>query len=126
MSKLEAIETEVRKLPPEQAMQLQDWLANYLENEAELNPEFVARIERGPADLREGRGRVRKTLRAVNQATEIYSREFDAIFFRLPPQIQGRIEARIRQMGRRLDDFPHARLQGRAEFRLRVGEDRKS
>jgi mRNA interferase RelE/StbE len=60
----------------------------------------------------------------VNQATEIYSREFDAIFFRLPPQIQGRIEARIRQMGRRLDDFPHARLQGRAEFRLRVGDYR--
>jgi hypothetical protein len=61
MSKLEAIETEVRKLPPEQAMQLQDWLANYLEDEAELNPEFVASIERGQADLREGRVRVRKT-----------------------------------------------------------------
>ena len=60
----------------------------------------------------------------MNQATEIYSREFDAIFFRLPPQIQGRIEARIREMGRRLDDFPHTRLQGRAEFRLRVGDYR--
>jgi hypothetical protein len=36
MSKLEAIEAEVRKLPPEQAAQLQDWLAEYLEDEAEL------------------------------------------------------------------------------------------
>ena len=61
MSKLETIEAEVRKLPTEQAMQLQDWLANYLEDEAELNPEFVTSIERGQADLREGRVRVRKT-----------------------------------------------------------------
>jgi hypothetical protein len=28
----------------------------------------------------------------VNQVTEIYSREFDAIFFRLPPQVRERIE----------------------------------
>src|ERR1700690_5122 len=61
MSKLEAIEAEVRKLPPEQAIQLQDWLAIYPEDEAELNPEFVPSIERGQADLREGRVRVRKT-----------------------------------------------------------------
>ena len=60
----------------------------------------------------------------MNQATEIYSREFDAVFFRLPPQVQGRIEARLRQMGRRLDEFPHVRLQGRSEFRLRVGDYR--
>ena len=58
MSKLEAIEAEVRQLPPEQALQLQDWLADYLEDQAELDPEFVARIERGQADLREGRLRV--------------------------------------------------------------------
>ena len=60
----------------------------------------------------------------MNQATEIYSREFDSIFFRLPPQVQGRIEARLRELGRRLNDFPHARLQGRSEFRLRVGDYR--
>ena len=60
----------------------------------------------------------------MNQATEIYSREFDAVFFRLPPQVRGRIEVRLREMGRRLADFPHARLQRRAEFRLRVGDYR--
>ena len=60
MSKLEAIESEVRNLPRTEALQLQDWLAEYLEDEAELNPEFVASIERGKADLREGRVRVRK------------------------------------------------------------------
>lgn len=56
MSKLESIKAEVWKLPSEQAMQLQDWLVNYLEDEAEL----VASIERGQADLRKGRVRSRK------------------------------------------------------------------
>ena len=60
----------------------------------------------------------------MNQATEIYSREFDAIFLRLPPQVQGRIEAKLRDLGRRLEGFPHERLQGRPEFRLRVGDYR--
>jgi hypothetical protein len=60
MSKLEAIEAEVRKLPLEQAAELQDWLADYLEDTAELNPEFVASIERGNADLRDGRVRVHR------------------------------------------------------------------
>ncbi len=58
MSKVDAIEAEVRKLPLEQVVELRDWLADYLEDSAELNPEFVASIERGNADLREGRARV--------------------------------------------------------------------
>ena len=57
VSKLEAIETEVRNMPREEAFKLQDWLADYLEDQAELNPEFVASIERGQADLRAGRVR---------------------------------------------------------------------
>jgi hypothetical protein len=60
MSKLELIEKEVRQLPRGEALQLQDWLADYLENQLELNPEFVASIERGQADLNSGRVRVRK------------------------------------------------------------------
>jgi mRNA interferase RelE/StbE len=60
----------------------------------------------------------------MNQATEIYSREFDSIFFSLPPSLRERLETRIREMGRRLEDFPHHRLQGRSEFRLRVGDYR--
>jgi len=60
VSKLERIETEVRQLPRGQALALQDWLADYLEAQAEVSPEFVASIERGEADLREGRVRVRQ------------------------------------------------------------------
>lgn len=32
----------------------------------------------------------------MRQATEVYSREFDAIFFKLPPCIRGLIESKIR------------------------------
>ncbi len=60
----------------------------------------------------------------MNQATEVYSREFDSLFFQLPPHIRGRIEAKIRDLGGKLEQFPHVRLQGRAEFRLRVGDYR--
>ena len=60
MSKLETLETEIRALTREQALELQDWLSDYLEDRAELNADFVASIERGKADLREGRVRVEK------------------------------------------------------------------
>ena len=60
----------------------------------------------------------------MNQATEIYSREFDAFFFKLPPQTRSRIEDKIRELGGRLDAFPHIRLQDRSEFRLRAGDYR--
>lgn len=58
------------------------------------------------------------------QATEVYSREFDSIFFKLPRPIRRRIEAKIRQLGSELGSFPHERLQGRPEFRLRAGDYR--
>jgi hypothetical protein len=60
VSKLETIEAEVRSLPLEQAVKLQEWLVDYLEDSAELNPEFAASIERGNTDLREGRVRVHR------------------------------------------------------------------
>ena len=60
----------------------------------------------------------------MRQATEIYAREFDLRFRALPRELQARIEARIRALGRRLESFSHQRLQGRAGFRLRVGDYR--
>ena len=59
MSTVGEIASAVRQLPVEQARELQDWLADYLEDEAELTPEFLASIERGKADLTAGR--VRRT-----------------------------------------------------------------
>ena len=52
MSTVQEIETAVQKLPVEKALELQDWLADYLEAAAELNPEFAASIERGEAALK--------------------------------------------------------------------------
>jgi mRNA interferase RelE/StbE len=58
------------------------------------------------------------------QATEVWAQEFEDDFRKLPDQIQERVLAKIWEMGRRLDSFPHERLQGCAEFRIRVGEYR--
>lgn len=60
MSKLEAIEAEIRALSRTEAEELQDWLSEYLEDHAELNPKFVESIERGKADIKAGRVRVEK------------------------------------------------------------------
>ena len=60
MSKIEAIEAEIRSLSRKEAQRLQDWLSDYLEDQAELNPEFVKSIERGKADLVAGRVRVQE------------------------------------------------------------------
>jgi len=58
------------------------------------------------------------------QATEIYSKEFDQIYLSLPATIRQRIEYRIRDLGSRLEGYHHIRLQGRDEFKLRVGDYR--
>ena len=60
----------------------------------------------------------------MRQATEVYTRRFDAIFFALPTATQARIDEQIGRLGRNLEAHPHHRLQGRSEFRLRVGDYR--
>ncbi|MBM3880855.1 MAG: hypothetical protein FJ387_14250 [Verrucomicrobia bacterium] len=60
----------------------------------------------------------------MRQATEVYSREFDARFFGLPQRVRDHIEVKIRDLGRRLESYLHHRLQGRPEFRLRAGDYR--
>lgn len=60
----------------------------------------------------------------MGQATEIYSREFDRVFLNLPSLTRQRIETRIRSLGSSLATYPHIRLQGREEFKLRVGDYR--
>ena len=60
----------------------------------------------------------------MKRATEIYSQEFDAIFFKLPKSVQRRIQEKIDWVGMHLDSFSHDRLQERPEFPLRVGDYR--
>ena len=60
----------------------------------------------------------------MKQATEVYSPGFDEAFRSLSPSIRTQIAARIRELGRHLEDHPHHRLQGRPEYRLRVADFR--
>ena len=57
-------------------------------------------------------------------AQQVYSREFDSIFLKLSPAVRDRIEAKLDELSAHLDKFPHHRLKGRDEFRLRVGDYR--
>ena len=60
----------------------------------------------------------------MSRATEIYSHEFDSILSKLPARLRELIESKIHQVGSRLSDYPHHRMKGRSEYRLRVGDYR--
>jgi hypothetical protein len=60
MTKVESLEREIRSLTREEAEQLQNFLADFLEEDADLTPEFIASIDRGKTDLAEGQFRVRE------------------------------------------------------------------
>ena len=57
MPVLEAIENDIKQLPRDAARELQDWLADYLDDDEELSPEFEAAIARGKQEIAEGHGR---------------------------------------------------------------------
>jgi PHD/YefM family antitoxin component YafN of YafNO toxin-antitoxin module len=60
MSTLELIESKVSELSVTEILELQDWINEYLEDHAALSPEFIASIDRGLADLEQGRTRAVK------------------------------------------------------------------
>lgn len=60
----------------------------------------------------------------MKQAQEVYAREFDSRFDKLDLRTRQQILSKIRELGLRLDQFPHQRLQGRTEYRLRAGDYR--
>jgi mRNA-degrading endonuclease RelE of RelBE toxin-antitoxin system len=52
--------------------------------------------------------------------SHVYCRHFDS----LPPAVQRDITGKVDELGTRLDTWPHNRLRGCTEFRLRVGNYR--
>ena len=58
MSAVEVIEERTKQLPAAEVAELRDWLDDYLEDLQPLSSEFIASIERGQRDLKEGRARV--------------------------------------------------------------------
>lgn len=60
----------------------------------------------------------------MGQAEEIYAREFDQILLNLSQGVRAQIQSKITELGQKLEHFPHYRMKGREEFRLRVGDYR--
>ena len=57
-------------------------------------------------------------------ALQIWSPTFSKAFDSLPAAVRAAVQRKVDEMGSRLENFPHQRLQGRPEFKLRVGEYR--
>ena len=57
MSTVAEIESAIEKLSHREAEGLREWLEQWLEDQQEMTPEFLASIERGKADLAAGRVR---------------------------------------------------------------------
>jgi mRNA interferase RelE/StbE len=60
----------------------------------------------------------------VKAALQIYSRDFDADFFKLPAELQTRIQSAIDRLGQTLDQHSHHRMKGVDACRIRVGDYR--
>jgi mRNA-degrading endonuclease RelE of RelBE toxin-antitoxin system len=60
----------------------------------------------------------------VAAALQIWSATFSRAFDELPASVREAVERKVDEMGAHLDAFPHQRLQGRSEFKLRVGDYR--
>ena len=52
----------------------------------------------------------------MSSALQVYYADFDSVFFKLPPVLGARIEAKIDEMGLRLKNFPHEGLKGSDRF----------
>ena len=57
-------------------------------------------------------------------ALQIWSPTFSRAFDGLPAPVRAAVRKKVDEMGERLEAFPHKRLQGRPEFKLRVGDYR--
>ena len=54
-------------------------------------------------------------------ALQIWSATFSKEFDALPQSVRESIERKVDEMSFRLSTFPHKRLTGRSEYKLRVG-----
>ena len=57
-------------------------------------------------------------------ALQIWSATYTKAFDSLSPSVRGAVQRKVDEMGARLGTFPHKRLEGRPEFKLRIGDHR--
>jgi mRNA interferase RelE/StbE len=60
----------------------------------------------------------------VAATLQIWSPTFSKAFDSLPAHVRDAVQHKVDDMGAQLGNFPHQRLQGRPEFKLRVGNYR--
>ena len=60
MSTVAEIENAITKLNRNEAEEVREWLGQWIEDQQEMTPQFLASIERGKADLSENRTRTVK------------------------------------------------------------------
>jgi mRNA interferase RelE/StbE len=60
----------------------------------------------------------------VVAALQVWSPTFSKAFDSLPASVRDAVQRKVDEMGTRLGSFPHKRLEGRSEFKLRVGDYR--
>jgi mRNA interferase RelE/StbE len=60
----------------------------------------------------------------VAAALQVWSPTFSKAFDSLPSSVREAVQREVDEMGGRLENFPHKRLEGRSEFKLRVGDYR--
>jgi len=60
----------------------------------------------------------------MSRKQQVYQRDFDADFLRLPPDLRERLQDALDAMGKDLRTYPHHRLTGVQAFRMRVGDYR--
>jgi hypothetical protein len=55
VSKVQAIESQLRTLSTEEILQVRDWLDNFIEDQLGFTPEFEAQIRESERDMAAGR-----------------------------------------------------------------------
>lgn len=60
----------------------------------------------------------------MSAALQIWSHTCCKALDQLPPTVQASVQRKVDEIGTRLSSYPHHRLVGRAEYRVRVGDYR--
>ena len=124
MSTVQEIQAAIPKLTPEELADLKEWLDDFVEDQLELTEEVKAKLDQSRTEMAAGQYRTRQPSRAVSAALQIWSHTCCKALDQLPAAIQESIQRKVDEMGLRLGSYPHHRLTGRSECRLRVGDYR--
>lgn len=60
----------------------------------------------------------------MSAALQVWSHTYSQAFDRLPAAVRQVVQRKVDDLGTRLDSYPHHRLTGRSEYRMRVGDYR--